>query len=90
MLITLALMEFYNDYFDWWYVAVLIILYTPLLIAVYFFLMWLSASKRDKVTAIDKLPLACWLIITSLVLTELWLIIYIVYLYKYQEVYTGF
>ena len=90
LLNTLALMDLYNDYLDWWYVAVMMILYLPLLGTVYYTLAWMTASSDDKITAVNDFPCGCWLAILSLCLAELWLIIYIVYLYKHKDVYTGY
>ena len=86
----LALMELYNDYFDWWYVLILMIFYIPLIITVYYNLVWIQASKEDKIKAVNNLPCGCWLAIISITLAELWLIIYIVFFYKFHDVYTGF
>ena len=87
---TLALMDLYNDYFDWWYVLVLIILYLPLLGTVFYTISWMSGSSDEKISAVNNFPLACWLAIFSLCFAEWWLIIYIVFLYKYKEVFTGY
>ena len=83
-------MDFYNDFFDWWYVLVILILYIPLLVTVYFVFIWMSASKEEKITAVNDLPCACWLAILSLCLAEWWLIIYIIWIYKPKDVYTGY
>lgn len=46
-LFILTLMDYYNDYFDWWYVTVMLILYAPLFVTVLLFMMWMAAKDEE-------------------------------------------
>lgn len=76
-----------NEYFDWWYVTIMLVLYIPLFVgAVMFFNYFFCANTEGHR---KNLTLALWLAIISLVLTTIWMCIYICCFYKYEKVYTG-
>jgi cytochrome bd-type quinol oxidase subunit 1 len=77
-----------NEYFEWWYVTIMLVLYIPLFVAAILFFNFFFC-KREKESHRKRLVLACWLAIISLVLTMIWTLVYICCLYKYEFVYTG-
>ena len=81
--------QFLNVYFAWWYTAILLLLYIPLYIAVYFFwrFIYWKEYKESKVNR-GRLVLACILAIVSLILGLVWCIIFITQIYKEEQVYT--
>ena len=83
----MTLSQYMNEYFDWWYVTVMLVLWLPLAVAALLFFNYFLCA--DTEAARNNLPLACWLAIASLILTSLWTCIYICCFYKYDHVYTG-
>ena len=83
-----TLSDFMNEYFDWWYVVIMLILYIPLFVAV-ILLFNFFFCKRDTEGHRKKLVLAMWLAVISIALTTVWTCIYICCFYKYEFVYTG-
>ena len=47
LLFFLTLADFYNEYFDWWYVAIMMAFYIPLLVSSVLFLSWMSSSIKS-------------------------------------------
>ena len=83
-----TLSDFMNEYFDRWYVVIMLILYIPLFAAVILIFNFFFC-KRDTEGHRKKLVLAMWLAVLSIALTVIWTCIYICCLYKYEFVYTG-
>ena len=84
---TLSL--YMNEYFDWWYVTIMLVLWLPLAVAALLFFNFFLCGDGNTEGSRRKLTLACWLAIISIVLTEVWTCIYICCLYKHEHVYTG-
>ena len=82
--------NYYNEYFDWWFVTAMIAIYTPLFVSVILFLIYLSSTVESQKSDLKWLKLASWIAIAVLILGFIWLTIYICFLYKYEFVYTGF
>ena len=83
-----TLSDYMNEYFDWWYVTIMLALYIPLFVAVILFFNFFFCKKEQE-SHRKKLVLACWLAVISLALTMIWTLVYICTLYKYEFVYTG-
>jgi hypothetical protein len=90
VLISLTFSDFYNSYFDRWYVITLIFCYVPLFFAAIFFLSWLAASSKNQHQDLKRLPSASILAIISILLAQVTLVVYIMKFYKYDYVYTGY
>merc|ERR1711959_385520 len=75
-----------NEYDDWWYVLVGLVLLIPMLIGCCFFIVF-YASETD--TTRSTIKVACMLTIISVTLLAVWNTCYFYYLYKYPDVYTG-
>lgn len=89
LLILLFVEVFYcllNEYDDWWYVLVGLVLLIPHIVACCFFIVFF-ASETD--TTRSTLKVGCMLVIISVTLLAVWNTVYFHYLYKYPDVYTG-
>lgn len=75
-----------NEYDDWWYVLVGLVLLIPMLIGCCFFIVF-YASETDGNRS--RTRVACILTIISVTLLAVWNTCYFYYLYKYPDVYTG-
>lgn len=75
-----------NEYDDWWYVLVGLVLLIPHIVACCFFIVFF-ASETD--TTRSTLKVGCMLVIISVTLLAVWNTVYFHYLYKYPDVYTG-
>mgnify|MGYP006126264227 CR=1 FL=1 len=89
-LLILEIADFYNDYFEWWYVAGMIAIYSPLFVSVCIFMVYLSSTIESQKSDLTWLILGSWIAIGVLTAGFIWLVIYICFLYKYDFVYTGF
>merc|ERR1712072_1113677 len=76
-----------NEYVAWYFPVVVLALLIPLVIATFFWVVWFT---KDDVGARGKLGPACQLTIISLSLSCVWTLIYFIYLYKRESVYTGY
>ena len=90
ILICLTISDYYNSYFDSWYVTILVLCYVPLLAAAIMFLSWLSSSPESQHQELKRLPCAAILAIISILLAQVTLVVYILKFYKYDYVYTGY
>ena len=90
VLISLTISDFYNSYFERWYVITLVFCYVPLFTAAIIFLAWLCASKENQEQDLKRLPCASILAIISILLAQVALVVYILKFYKYDYVYTGY
>ncbi len=89
LLILLALDIGYgllNEYIDWWYVLVGILLLAPLVVGVSFFVVFFASDNEDSRA---RLFVSCQLTIISVTLVAVWNLIYFHYYYKSDAVYTG-
>ena len=85
--VVFAFFQFLNEFFPWWYPAVTLLLFIPLILALVFFIsFWIKESDGTR----GRLIVACILVIVSFALVFLWHLIFIVYFYKGgKEVHIG-
>lgn len=77
-----------NEYIDWWFPTVVLLLLIPLVIGTCFYVNFFT---KDKKSSRGKLGPACQLAIISLALVAVWNLVYFVWLYKKDKdtVYQG-
>ena len=75
-----------NEYIDWWYVLVAVVLLVPLIIGVTFFVVFFSSDNEDSRA---RLFVACQLAIISVTLVAVWNTVYFHFWYKNDAVFTG-
>lgn len=75
-----------SDYIHWWYTFVAAILFAPLIIGTFFFVVFFT---DDTESTRGRLFVSCQLIIISLTLVCIWNICYFFYLYKEDTVTIG-
>ena len=71
--VVFAFFQFLNEFFPWWYPAVTLILFIPLIIALVFFIsFWIKENDGSR----GRLVTACILVIISFALVFLWHVIF--------------
>lgn len=69
-----------NEYVDWWYVLIGMVLLLPLLIACTFFVVFFG---KETNTTRTTLFVACQLVMISVTLLAIWNVCYYYFIYKY-------
>ena len=75
-----------NEYVEWWYVAVALVIWVPLFIAVTFFIVFFTNDNEDSRAILNY---GCLLVIISVSVFAAWNTIYFNLWYKNDSVYTG-
>ena len=76
-----------NEYVHWYFPAVILVLLIPLVIGVFFFVVFFT---KDTISSRGKLGPACQLSIISIALCCIWSLVYFIAIYKKDAVYTGY
>ena len=81
-----TLIWFMNKYFDWWFTLITLLLYIPLAISTYLFFKYFAGDQEE---ARGGLFMACILAMVSIFLSGTWIVIYFLFIYPEDVVYTA-
>jgi len=76
-----------NEYVAWYFPVVVLVLLIPLVVATFFWVTWFT---KDGISQRGRLGVACQLAIISIALCCIWTLVYFIWLYKKESVYTGY